>query len=355
MPSHFIGIDFHKATSYLTVLDQHGQIEKQGRIDNNREALAKFLASYQDSSAVLEAGRNWVLMYDWLEGLTQKVTLAHPLKVKAIASAKIKTDKIDAKTLAHLLRADLVPTAYVPSLDARTAREILRQRMFFVKLATMTKNRIRTILDRHPELPPSPIKNVFAPGSRDWIRSLPLAERERAIMDQDLALLDSLGTRISESNDLIESLFKTNPAAQLLKTIPGIGQFFSVLVAYEIDNIQRFDNAKKLAAYAGLVPSTYASGPKSYHGHITKQGNKYLRWAFVEAVWPAIASDQGFRHYYDKIKEKKAANSAKVATARRISAIAYHVLKEGRPYQKEQNNMSHHMPGARLSDQIDNI
>lgn len=352
---HFIGVDFHKATSYLTVMDQHGQIEKQGRIDNNKKELIKFLAPYQDSSAVLEAGRNWILMYDWLEDLTDKVTLAHPLKVKAIASARIKTDKIDSKTLAHLLRTDLVPTAYVPSSDARTAREILRQRMFFVKLATMTKNRIRTILDRHPELSPSPTKNVFAPGSRDWFQSLPLADRERSIMNQDLALLDSLGTRIDESNDLIKSLLETNPTAQLLKTIPGIGQFFSVLVAYEIDNVERFDNAKKLAAYAGLVPSTYASGPKSYHGHITKQGNKYLRWAFVEAVWPAIASDQGIRHYYDKIKEKKGANPAKVATARRLSAIAYHVLKDGRPYQKDRESMSHHVPGARLSDQIDNI
>lgn len=352
---HFIGVDFHKATSYLTVMDQHGQIEKQGRIDNNKEALATFLASYPDSSAVLEAGRNWVLMYDWLEGMTSKVTLAHPLKVKAIASARIKTDKIDSKTLAHLLRSDLIPMAYVPSLDARTAREILRQRMFFVKLATMTKNRIRTILDRHPELPPSPTKNVFGPGSRDWFQDLPLAERERAIINQDLALLDSLKTRIDESNDLIESLLESQSDAQLLKTIPGIGQFFSVLVAYEIDNVKRFDNAKKLAAYAGLVPSTYASGPKSYHGHITKQGNKYLRWAFVEAVWPAIASDQGFRHYYDKIKEKKGANSAKIATARRLSAIAYHVLKDGRPYEKDRVNTSHHMPARRLSDQIDNI
>lgn len=343
---YFVGVDFHKSTSYLTIMDQSGQIEKQGRIENNKEELTRFLAPYPETSAVLEAGRNWTLMYDWLEELTDKVTLAHPLKVKAIASAKIKTDKIDAKTLAHLLRADLIPMAYVPTLDARTAREILRQRMFFVNLSTMVKNRIRTVLDRHPELPEAPTKNIFARKSRGWFNDLPLADREKKTLNQDLALLDDLKTRVEESDNSVVALLESNTNAQLLKTIPGIGQFFAVLISYEIDDVNRFDNAKKLAAYAGLIPSTYSSGPKTRHGHITRQGNKYLRWAFVEAVWPGIASNQELKHYYLRIKQKHGANSAKVATARRLLSIAYHVLREQREYQDR------YVPACGASDQV---
>lgn len=343
---YYVGVDFHKSTSYLTILDQFGQVEKQGRISNSKEALEKFLVPYQGASAVLEAGRNWTLMYDWLEKLTDKVSLAHPLKVKAIASAKIKTDKIDSKVLANLLRADLIPMAYVPSLDARSAREILRQRMFFVKLSVMTKNRLRTIIDRHPDLPAPAAKNIFAAANRNWFDNLPIPEREQTIINQDLALLGALKLRISESDNLVKSLLESQPKARLLKTIPGLGQFFAVLVAYEVDDINRFDNAKKLAAYAGLVPSTYASGPKTRHGHITKQGNKYLRWAFVEAVWPAIASSPDLKHYYLRIKQKHGANSAKVATARRLLSIAYHVLREQRAYQDR------YVPLCEASDQV---
>jgi len=115
--------------------------------------------------------------------------------------------------------------------------------------------------------------------------------------------------------------------------MPGFGVFLSTLVASEIDGAERFPDPKKLAAYAGLVPSTYSSGPNTRHGSITKQGNKFLRWAFVEAIWPAIRKDAGLRHYYQRIKLRKGSNPAKVATARYLLTIAYHVLRDKRTYE----------------------
>ena len=151
---YYVGVDHHKRFSYLSVMDKNGVVVKEGKIVNTKEAVNNFLGKEytEDTSAVLEAGRNWTVMYDWLEEELDEVKLAHPMKVKAIAEAKIKTDKIDAKTLAHLLRCDLVPEAYVPDKETRTIKNILRQRMFFVKLSTMVKNRIHIIIDRHPEV-----------------------------------------------------------------------------------------------------------------------------------------------------------------------------------------------------------
>ena len=132
---------------------------------NDREAVGKFLQrACQDgrAAAVLEATRNWTVMYDLLEELVGEVHLAHPLKVKAIAEARIKTDKIDSEVLAHLLRCDLLPEAHVPGQAARDVRNILRQRMFFARVCTMVKNRVRGLLDRYPELVRSqPYKDIF--------------------------------------------------------------------------------------------------------------------------------------------------------------------------------------------------
>jgi transposase len=130
------------------VQDSSGKTLRSGRVKNDRQSLGGFLERYRENShAVVEATRNWMVMYDWLDDICDDVVLAHPLKVKAIADAKIKTDKIDATVLAHLLRANLVPEAWAPGERARE----LRERMFYVRLRTMTKNRIVTVFDRYPE------------------------------------------------------------------------------------------------------------------------------------------------------------------------------------------------------------
>jgi transposase len=130
---------------------------------------------------------------------------------------------------------------------------------------------------------------------------------------------------------------KTNGKVKLLKTIPGIGEFFARLIDAEIDDISRFRNPKKLAAYAGLVPSTYSSGGKTYRGKIIKQGKKWLRWAFVEAVQPAIATDPQLRAQYEHPKFK-GVNNARVAIARKLLTITFQILRDQRPYERRGTN-----------------
>jgi len=139
---HYIGVDYHKRYSYMVVKNEDGEVKGRGSVSNNKEEVRQFLQPYRSGTAVIEATRNWGLIYDWLEEILDDVALAHPLKVKAIAEARIKTDKISADILADLLRAGLLPRAYAPNKQTRDLKNFLRQRMFFVRVQSMVKNRI---------------------------------------------------------------------------------------------------------------------------------------------------------------------------------------------------------------------
>jgi len=332
----YIGVDYHREYSYMTAMDERGTILVEGRVANDPESVGHFMDRLPEGekSAVLEAGRNWMVMHDWLEEEADEVHLAHPLKVKWIAESKIKTDKIDARALAHLLRCDLLPEAYVPSKEARAVKNFLRQRMFWIRLRTMVKNRISGVLDRHPEKRQNwKGSDLFGRSGQEWMKALDLPEMDRRLLDEEIELLKALEGRIEATEENMDGISGEDERVKHLRTIPGIGGFFATLLAYEIDDVKRFGNEKKLAAYAGLVPSTYSSGGRTLHGHITKQGNKYLRWAMVEAVWPAIRKDAGLKKFYEDHKERKGANNAKVATAKRLLTIVYRVLKDKRDYE----------------------
>jgi transposase len=333
---HYIGVDYHKSYSHMTVMDGQGVIIKAGRVENSAEAVHAFVAPYcPGASGVVEATRNWTVIYDLLERDLDTVYLAHPLKVRAIAEARIKTDQIDSRTLAHLLRCDLIPIAHVRPKAQRTAQLILRQRLFFVRLRTMVKNRIHTLIDRQLPLrdTAAAFADLFGTAGRAWLDTAELPPAERQLLSSELALLDHLGLRIAASDAAVKQLADANPDVSLVRTIPGLGPFFAVLVASEVGDIHRFRTPEKLCAYAGLVPSVYASGGKVFHGRLTKQGNKWLRWALVEAATSAIQGDRDLRDYYERLRHRKGANAARVATARRLLTIVYRVLSQERPYE----------------------
>ncbi len=347
---YYIGVDYHKKYSYVVVKDREGQVKRRGKVNNTKEEFQQLLEPYHSGKAVLEATRNWGLIYDWLDDILDDVALAHPLKVRTIAEARIKTDKISADILCDLLRSNLLPEAYVPNKETREAKNILRQRMFFVRIQTMVKNRIYTILDRHPEIASQApdVSDLFGVSGMKWLRQAVLPGQDNELLASELELLEVLRRKISGSNGMVKDLAKGDKRVKLLRSIPGIGPFFSVLVAKEIEDISRFRGEKKLCAYAGLVPSTYASGGKVFHGRITKLGNKWLRWAFIEAVQPAIKSDADLFTYYQRLKMKKGSNAAKVATARRLLTIVYRVLSQERFYERKNRRQIKRLAPAAL-------
>lgn len=270
----YVGVDAHKATSHVTVMDETGKVLNRKRVPSSPIGLRQVLGRYQEPmKAVIEASCSWGLMYDWLDELVDEVVLAHPAKVKAIADARIKTDTIDSETLAHLLRTDLIPPAYAPSKDIRAIKRVLRQRMFLVRVQTMVKNRIHALLSQYPVEYPD-VSDLFGKAGRQWLHELSLPGSDRRILDSDLTLLHVLQDRIAATNDLLKTLSAGDEAVRWLASLPGIGDFCSVLIRYEIDDIQRFRTAKRFASHTGLVPSTYASGQRVVHGRLTKRGNQ---------------------------------------------------------------------------------
>jgi transposase len=332
---HYIGIDHHRQYPHITLIDEKGEKLKYGRVGNLRSELDNFLSGIGEVKAVVEAGRSSYTMVDVLDDMGIDIKIAHPKEVKAIAKAKIKTDKSDSWMLAHLLRTDLIPEVYKRSGENRESQRGLRQRAFYVGSITRVKNRIRALIAQQWEEvrdEASRAKNFFGTKGMNVLSGLSLAWNQEELLEALVKTYRHLEERRRETNGLVEKLYLEIPEARLIHTVPGFGVFLSVLEAVEIADIGRFENAGKFHAYAGVIPSTRSSGERIYHGRIVKEGNRWLRWAAVEAVWPAIRADFDLRRYYERLKKRKGANSAKAATARRLLTIIYRMLKEGRPY-----------------------
>ena len=331
---YYLGIDHHKRYSQVAVMDEKGTVRSNGKIANERKAFALLKEYYKEPCrAVIEAGRNWGMMYDLLEELDIKTVVAHPLKTRAIADAKIKSDSIDAKTLAHLLRADLIPEVHVPSKEVREQKNLLRHRLWLVRLQTMTKNRIHQLIDRNHVKRPK-VKNIFGVAGRTFLKDLSLSPIDQGLLKDHLELLDTLHEHIRKTEVWIKKELKDNPYISILASLPGFGKILSALAALEIDDISRFRTPAKFVSYSALIPSTFASGGKVYHGDLIPSGNRWLKYVSIEAAWVSIRTSTYCRFYFERMKERKNSNVAIVALARRLSEIAYRCLKEKRAYEE---------------------
>jgi len=332
---NYVGIDHHRQYSHMTVMDQMGQVLRSGRVPNLQNDIGKFLEGFEAVEAVIETGRSSYTMVDVLEEMGVTVKIVHPNEVKAIARAKIKTDKRDSEVLAHLLRMNMIPEVYRRSPENRRDQRILRQRAFYVRAMTALKNRVYALLAQQKEEVRQEVAretNIFSVKGQKTLLGLDLTRGEKRLLEALLKTYRHLETRIAESTALIEKLYEEIREAQLIRTIPGFGKYLSVLVAVEIADLSRFADPAHLHAYAGVIPSVHSSGDKTYYGKIIRAGNRWLRWAAVEAVWPAIRADFDLRCFYERLARRKGANKAKVATARRLLTIIYKVWKEQRNY-----------------------
>ena len=299
----YTGIDLHKSFSYITTMSDKGEVLGQKKLPSNGE-IAEFLKEFDESMEVaIEASPSWYWLYDHLEDEGFDVKLSHPLKTKAIAYAKVKTDKVDSATLAHLLRSNLLPLSYVPERTVRLNRELLRYRASLVKIQTRLKNKIHTILAKNNVN--HSYTDLFGKQGMAFLRSLTLAENYKIALEGYLTVLDTVRQEIRVVSKKVKQLAEEDADTLLLMTIPGMGYYSALLTKSEIGDINRFPSAKQLCSYAGLVPSTYASGNTCFHGHITKQGSRWLRWILVEAAIHAVKRPGVLRRFYFKIERKK--------------------------------------------------
>jgi len=334
MDKLYIGMDLHKNTSSFVIKDKDGRKIASDKIFTRPSAIKGYLKRFPAPlSLVLEPVSQWYFYADLIQKMGVEVHLANPLKVKAIASARIKTDQIDANVLCDLLRTNLLPEAYFCSPEIRSWKEMVRFRASLIHLRTQLKNKIHSILFknglRHP------FTDLFGVAGRKWLRQLRLEEPFRFNLERYLTLIDAFDKLIKEADERIEETIDGHPQARLLTSIPGISYVSALTIIGEIGDINRFPCPKKLQGYAGLVPSTYASGEKKVYGRITKQGSRWLRWTMIEVAQRQVLCRKipGFYWYYQRVRERKGSGAAATATARKILAVIWRILKDNRPFQ----------------------
>jgi transposase len=327
-----VGLDLHKKRTEVAVLDDSGQVVDRCKLEHGdkTEMSEYFRAIGRDGIATIEATRNWYWEVELLEECGLAVKLANPQKVRLIAEAKVKTDKVDAWTLAHLERTGFLPEAYIPPREVRDQRELLRYRLALVGIGTSLKNRVHALLDKLGIR--QSFTDLFGKGGREFLAALQLRDVYRKTLDGYLASLDFVEAQVKQATRDIRVTLKADPRATVLMTIPGVGQLTAYLLLSEIGDIDRFLSAKKLCAYSGLVPRTYQSGDHCYSGAITRQGNRYIRYAMVEAAQLAHKRDPALGYFYDRLKRTKGTAKARVAVARKLLVAVYHVLKYGEHY-----------------------
>jgi transposase len=330
---NYYGIDIHKRYSVYTKVNEKGMVLAQGKIPNNKEAFRKVMDQpVTETKAVIEATGNWYYLHDLLVDMVGEVVVAHPLKTKAIASARIKTDKIDATTLAHLLRTDFIPRSYIAPPEVRNLRELLRYRISLVRISTRLKNKIHAILIKNGLQ--QPYSDLFGKKGRVWLENLNLNSVHGMATRGYLHVLDVVNEEIKLVSRGIDLQAKADPRAVFLESIPGIGHYSAMLILSEIGDVFRFPTANHLVSYAGLNPSVHSSGGVTHYGRIAKQGSSYLRWVMVEVAAIAARYSQRLGGYHARIAHKHGSKIANVALAREILAISYYLLKKGEPFKE---------------------
>jgi transposase len=332
---YFTGIDLHRKTCYVAVINDEGKtVQKANLVCQETEVLAFLKRVAGPMQIVIESSSSWYWLYDVLAQHGYEVMISHPAKTKAIASAKTKNDKIDAHMLAQLLRADLIPAVHVSSLETRRLKELLRHRSRLVRDVTRMKNRIHTILAKNNRA--VPCSDLFGIQGLHYLQEVSLPDYQRQQVETYLRLYEALLQQIEPLTKRIQSLAKQNPMARLLMTIPGIGPTIALFIVAEIEDIKRFDSYRKLASYAGLVPSLDASADKQRRGSITRQGSPWLRTALIEAAHVVPRMRNRRLHLYFRRRIVRGGyRKAIVATAHKLLQIVFYVLKNQTPYQEQ--------------------
>jgi transposase len=313
----------------VTVLDADGHLVESRKVGTEKWELVGFFGQVRKPAAVaVEATFNWYYFLNVVEPLGLELHLVHPWKTRAIASARIKHDRLDSRVLAELLRTGFLAEAWIAPRAVREQRQLLRYRVHTVQWATRAKNSIHGVLNRNGIR--SPLRSPFGPRGRPFLEEVELPGTDRWEVDGQLERLDLLQRQLAELDREIRQRTKASPVAQALEQIPGFGPFLASLLVAEIGDIRRFPTAKHLASYTGLVPSLYASGERRWGGAITKQGSPVLRWALVQAAHRAALSPR-FQDYYQRQRTRHGAGRAAVALARKLATIAYYRWRQTLP------------------------
>jgi transposase len=324
-----VGVDLHQRFCYMTALNASGKRVQSGAVANEKRALRQYFRQFRGErvQVAVEACGFWPAFREAVEPEVERLVLVHPQRVKAIASAKLKNDRVDSQTLAHLLRCDLLPESWKADRATQGRRQQVRLRATLVRQRTRLKNQVHAVL--HQQGLRAPVTDVFGRRGRQWLAGVKLPEKARQAVNVCCRLIDGYSQEIEKQNRQLRTEARQDRRARWLMTIPGIGEYSAMLLLAEIGDIGRFTDKHALCSYAGLVPRVRESAGKAARGGITHQGSPWLRWILVEAAQVAVRTSPAARAYFQRLRRKKHAHVARVALARKLLAAVYALLHDG--------------------------
>lgn len=334
-----IGIDVGKRKCRAALKDDKGNILDEFFFGNDKQGIQDLLSKvpseeFGTTQAVLEStGNMWVRIHDELEENGIDTVLANPYKTKIIAEAKIKSDKLDARILADLLRTDLIYESYVPKKQDRDKRSLVRHRITLSRTKTRLLNKVHSILDKYDFK--TNLTDIFGVSGIEWLKSLlpMVGPVDRIILNTSIESIQTINLQIDVvSKEISDIACRNDRNVRILLSITGIDIFSAMLISSEIVDIRRFSTPWKLVSYAGLAPSARESAGKIMTGRITKQGSPWLRWILVQCVITAIKYDNRLGAFYMRIKNRKGHGKAIVATAKELLVIIWYMLTRNELY-----------------------
>ncbi len=329
---NYAGADLHKKVTQLAVLRER-KPPSQFRFSNDPHTVEEVLKRLPSGTKIaVEATGNWWWFVDKVRELGHEAYLSHPKQTKAIASARLKSDKVDAPMLARLLKGDLLPTVWIPGERERYVRELLSHRGRLVRARTAVICELHAVYAK---------RNIEILG-KAWLKAQPVPYRVKElrgyggrIVKENVELLRFINDQIEGLDKELRKIAKEDPQAKRLMSLIGVGPTTAVAVSYWVGDINRFANAKKLTSYFGIAPRVRQSANRERHGHITKEGSRMVRWLLIQAALSYTRAAKGYaRKHYVGVRNRQGKQIARVAAARKLLGVMYHMMKEEIDYEE---------------------
>jgi transposase len=324
----YVGLDVHRKIVVATALDSVGHELAQEKFGPEPSEMIDFLSRLPGRKHVaLEACSMWQPYYDTAASTGAAVTLSNPYKTRLIAEASLKSDKVDSEALARLLRVDSIPTSFAPPPELRALRTLVQDRVFYRRYWTAVANHTYHFLIARGI--PYEDRLLRFRRKREVLRKLHLPE-----VDRGLETLLALEERCKELDREIHRAWLESEEGQLLATIPGIGELTAMALVAYLCPIERFPTARKAASYVGLVPRSYQSAERQYHGKLKRDSNAFVRWLLVEASWAHRHRQRrgNVAQTVRRVTRHRGSGKGTIAGAHKLLRIVYTILKERRPY-----------------------
>jgi len=324
----YIGVDFHARTQTVCWCDTADGVIHQRTLDHERDDVRAFYAQFPAPALVgLESSGYALWFHQLLAERNHQVLVGDAFQIRQFARRRQKNDRRDAELLLDLLLRGDFPAVHVPPPASREVLGLLRYRHRLVRMRTMLRNGLQAVALNH-QLRLGP--RLFRTRGLVQLAALPLQGAAAVQRQHSLELLDALQKKILEVEEILEARAAADPRVIRLRTHPGVGRLTALGVVHTLEPVTRFDRARRVAAYCGLDPKEHSSGERQRFGHISKQGNRLLRFLLVEAAHRAVQTgqDEPLRRFYLRLVMKKSTAIAAVAVARKLVLRLYRMLRE---------------------------